>query len=300
MSSSSVMFVIVRSHISSKRLEYRERRAKEASQEHGGYKGQVDLVSEREREQNGNHYSQSSARSGRSQHSSRDRQRSRHPSPCSNSVNDLSFCLFLLELMHLLMFLKSRFTIVTIHCILAMRWSRNQLFFHLIFTHWLQKWLFVDWLRVMNRISCTSKESCFLSENVLPCLSSVTHTMVALCRCLAMNLNLLLPPWPGVGVRITRPPFINPPSLNEWMMRTGLILTGVWWWWWCTPEKSSQEKNQEYWGWWGGSPGLSQWRHAKSKMYRTQTFLYITVCSVSISGTIQPTLGGYKGTFEDF
>lgn len=204
MSSSSVIFVIVRSHISSKRLEYRERRAKEASQEHGNYKGQVDPVSETERERNGNHYSQSSARSGRSRHSSRERQRSRHPSPCSNSVNDSSFCSFLLELMHLLMFLKSRFTIVTIRCILAVRWSRNQLI-------WLQKWLFVDWLRVMNRISCTSKESCFLSENVLPCLSSVTHTMVALCRCLAMNLNLLLPPWPGVGVRITRPPFINPP-----------------------------------------------------------------------------------------
>lgn len=94
------------------------------------------------------------------------------------------------------------------------------------------------------------------------------------------------------------PPFINPPSLNEWMMRTGLILTGVWWWWWCTPEKSSQEKNQEYWGWWGGSPGLSQWRHAKSKMYRTQTFLYITVCSVSISGTIQPTLGVIRGPLK--
>lgn len=223
MSSSSVIFVIVRSHISSKRLEYRECKAKEASQEHGNYKGQVDPVSETEREKNGNHFSQSSARSGRSRHSSRERQRSRHPSPCSNSVNDLSFCLFLLELMHLLMFLKSRFTIVTIRCILAVRWSRNQLiffFFHLIFTHWLQKWLFVDWLRVMNRISCTSKESCFLSENVLPCLSSVTHTMVALCRCLAMNLNLLLPPWPGVGVRITHPPSSTPPRwMNEWCVR---------------------------------------------------------------------------------
>lgn len=134
MSSSSVIFVIVRSHISSKRLEYRECKAKEASQEHGNYKGQVDPVSETEREKNGNHFSQSSARSGRSRHSSRERQRSRHPSPCSNSVNDLSFCLFLLELMHLLMFLKSRFTIVTIRCILAVKWSRNQLIFFFFFT----------------------------------------------------------------------------------------------------------------------------------------------------------------------
>lgn len=31
--------------------------------------------------------------------------------------------------MHLLMFLKSRFTVVTIRCILAVRWSRNQLIF---------------------------------------------------------------------------------------------------------------------------------------------------------------------------
>lgn len=31
--------------------------------------------------------------------------------------------------MHFFMFLKSRFTIVTIHCILAVRWSRNQLIF---------------------------------------------------------------------------------------------------------------------------------------------------------------------------
>lgn len=146
------------------------------------------------------------------------------------------------------------------------------------------------------------KERCFLSENVLPCLSSVTHTMVALCRCLAMNFNLLLPPWPDAGVRITLSSSSTPPRwMNEWCVRA---------WFWLvfdggdddspTPEKSSQEKNQEYWGWWGGSPGLSQWRHAKSKMYRTQPFLYITVCSVSINGTIQPTLRGYKGTFEDF
>ncbi|ROL48000.1 Dual specificity protein kinase CLK4 [Anabarilius grahami] len=86
-----------RSHISSKRLEYRERRAKEASQEHGNYKGQVDPVSETEREKNGNHFSQSSARSGRSRHSSRERQRSRHPSPCSNSSQSLTYdCFFIL------------------------------------------------------------------------------------------------------------------------------------------------------------------------------------------------------------
>lgn len=33
-------------------------------------------------------------------------------------------------------------------------------------------------------------------------------------------------------------------------------------------EESPQEKIQECWGWWGGAPDLSQWRHAKSKMYR--------------------------------
>lgn len=99
-SSSSLMFVFVRCHISSKRLECRERRAREASPEHGDYKGQVDPVSETEREKDGKHYSQSSARSGRSRRSSREHQRSRHPSPSSNSVNHLSlfllsWCIFL-------------------------------------------------------------------------------------------------------------------------------------------------------------------------------------------------------------
>ncbi len=40
------MCVIDRCHISSKRLECREHRAREASLEHGGYKGRVDPVRE--------------------------------------------------------------------------------------------------------------------------------------------------------------------------------------------------------------------------------------------------------------
>uniref|UniRef100_A0A673LRA0 dual-specificity kinase n=1 Tax=Sinocyclocheilus rhinocerous TaxID=307959 RepID=A0A673LRA0_9TELE len=85
-----LMCVIDSCHISSKRLEWRERRAREASLEHGGYKGRVDPVWETEREKDGNHCSQSSAHRGRSRRSSREHQRSRHRSPCSDSVNDLS------------------------------------------------------------------------------------------------------------------------------------------------------------------------------------------------------------------
>uniref|UniRef100_A0A672LDG4 dual-specificity kinase n=1 Tax=Sinocyclocheilus grahami TaxID=75366 RepID=A0A672LDG4_SINGR len=68
-----LMCVIDICHISSKRLEWRERRAREASLEHGGYKGRVDPVLETERE---NQCSQSSAHRGRSRRSSRERQRS--------------------------------------------------------------------------------------------------------------------------------------------------------------------------------------------------------------------------------
>lgn len=78
-----------RCHISSKRLECREHRAREASLEHGGYKGRVDPVRETEREKDENHCSQSSAHRGCS---SRECQRSRHHSSRSNSVNDLSIC----------------------------------------------------------------------------------------------------------------------------------------------------------------------------------------------------------------
>ncbi|XP_051533461.1 dual specificity protein kinase CLK4-like isoform X1 [Myxocyprinus asiaticus] len=74
-----------RCHISTKRLEFRERRASEASPEHGDCVGQAEQVSETEREKNGYHYSKSSARSGRSRRSSREHQRSRHRSPCSDS-----------------------------------------------------------------------------------------------------------------------------------------------------------------------------------------------------------------------
>ncbi|XP_073680344.1 dual specificity protein kinase CLK4b isoform X1 [Garra rufa] len=76
-----------RCHISSKRLEFRERRAREASLEHGGYKGRVDPVreTETEKQKDRNHYSQSSAHRERSRRSSRERQRSRHRSPCSDS-----------------------------------------------------------------------------------------------------------------------------------------------------------------------------------------------------------------------
>uniref|UniRef100_A0A9J8DBH4 dual-specificity kinase n=2 Tax=Cyprinus carpio TaxID=7962 RepID=A0A9J8DBH4_CYPCA len=74
-----------RCHISSKRLECRERRAREASLEHGGYKGRVDPVRATEREKDGNHCSQSSTHRGLSRRSSRERQRSRHCSPRSDS-----------------------------------------------------------------------------------------------------------------------------------------------------------------------------------------------------------------------
>lgn len=40
-------------------------------------------------------------------------------------------------------------------------------------------------------------------------------------------------------------------------------------------EPSPQEKIQECWGWWRGSPHLSQWRHAKSEMYRIYTFFFL-------------------------
>uniref|UniRef100_A0A8C1WAF5 dual-specificity kinase n=1 Tax=Cyprinus carpio TaxID=7962 RepID=A0A8C1WAF5_CYPCA len=79
------MCVIDRCHISLKRLECQERRPREASLEHGGYKGRVDPVWETEREKGRNHCSQSSAHRGRSQCSSRERQQSRHRSHCSDS-----------------------------------------------------------------------------------------------------------------------------------------------------------------------------------------------------------------------
>uniref|UniRef100_A0A8C1IF55 dual-specificity kinase n=1 Tax=Cyprinus carpio TaxID=7962 RepID=A0A8C1IF55_CYPCA len=80
-----LMCVIDRCHISLKRLECRERRPREASLEHGGYKGRVDPVWETEREKDRNHCSRSSAHRGRSQCSSRERQQSRHRSHCSDS-----------------------------------------------------------------------------------------------------------------------------------------------------------------------------------------------------------------------
>uniref|UniRef100_A0A671NMV2 dual-specificity kinase n=1 Tax=Sinocyclocheilus anshuiensis TaxID=1608454 RepID=A0A671NMV2_9TELE len=80
-----LMCAIDRCHISSKRLECREHRAREASLEHSGYKGRVDPVRETEREKDGNHCSQSSTHRGRSRRSSRERQRSRHRSPRSDS-----------------------------------------------------------------------------------------------------------------------------------------------------------------------------------------------------------------------
>lgn len=74
-------------------------------------------------------------------------------------------------------------------------------------------------------------------------------------------------------------PYNSPPGPVEWMAMShcgGLVLAG----WWvigvmadcggsgAEEEPSPQEKIQEFWGWWRGSPHLSQWRHAKSEMYR--------------------------------
>lgn len=137
---------------------------------------------------------------------------------------------------------------------------------------------------------------------LLPCLSSVTHTMLALCRFLGTEFEIAAAAMACCGHPNASHclPHLQRPSLpNERMSQLGLVLTGVWWWWWwwcwrwwwwwwwwcrCpwtsntlppfpVPEKSSQEKKQEFWGWWGGSPDLSQWTSAKSKMYRTRIFL---------------------------
>lgn len=72
-----------RCHISAKRLECRDRRAREASPGRDDYGSRVDSI--RETENNERHYSKSSARSRRS---SREHRRSRHHT--SNSVNNFS------------------------------------------------------------------------------------------------------------------------------------------------------------------------------------------------------------------
>lgn len=136
---------------------------------------------------------------------------------------------------------------------------------------------------LLHQVSCL--------KMLLPCLSSVTHTMLALCRFLGTEFEIAAAAAVaccGLPNASHSLPHLHQPSLlNEWMTRLGLVLTGVWWWWWwwwwswCpwtsnpppVPEKSSQEKNQEFWGWWGRSPDLSQWTSSKSKMYRTRIFL---------------------------
>lgn len=129
-----------------------------------------------------------------------------------------------------------------------------------------------------------------MSENMLPCFSSVTHIMVAPVRFSGMHLKLLLP-WPGLGFwmgRISSPSSTSSRWMNDWRILA---------WFWRvyddhggdavghepppppSPEESPQEEIPKFWGWWGGSPDLSQWTRTKSKMYRTQTFLSVTLLS---------------------
>lgn len=77
------------------------------------------------------------------------------------------------------------------------------------------------------------------SENVLPCFSSVTHTMWALCLSRGWIWNCCRRgPDAGFWMGRMSSRLRSPPSLNEWMARSGLVLAGVWWWcwwwwWWC-------------------------------------------------------------------
>lgn len=57
-----------------------------------------------------------------------------------------------------------------------------------------------------------------MSENMLPCFSSVTHIMVAPVRFSGMHLKLLLP-WPGLGFwmgRISSPSSTSSRWMNDW------------------------------------------------------------------------------------
>ncbi|TRY71283.1 hypothetical protein DNTS_015978 [Danionella cerebrum] len=74
-----------RCHISTKRLERREHRPRDASLEHADYKGRMDSVIDNEKERDGYYFSQSSGCNGRSRRSSRVRQHSHHRSSCSDS-----------------------------------------------------------------------------------------------------------------------------------------------------------------------------------------------------------------------
>lgn len=157
-----LMCVIDRCHVSSKWLECREHRARKASLEHGGYKGRVDPVRETE-EKDENHCSQSSAHRGCSRRSSRER----HHSPRSDSVNDLSICWFLLELMYSLMLLKSIFTLEMIYCKHAIKVVKES----------------VDWFSLTSLIGCRNGYLLIASTElaVLKCTSKKVVSCLKMC-----------------------------------------------------------------------------------------------------------------------
>lgn len=92
---------------------------------------------------------------------------------------------------------------------------------------------------LLHQVSCL--------KMLLPCLSSVTHTMLALCRFLGTEFEIAAAAAVaccGLPNASHSLPHLHQPSLlNEWMTRLGLVLTGVWWWWW--------------WWWWSWCPWTS-------------------------------------------
>lgn len=132
---------------------------------------------------------------------------------------------------------------------------------------------------------------------LLPCFSSVTHTMWWLPPIFSDGAEFafaapsFLPfAWWCYWTGWIYPPLHLPLGLVEWMTMSGCdgrVLADallVWWRIAAVPgaeeEPSPQEKIQECWGWWRGSPHLSQWRHAKSEMYRIYTFFLSTVVNL--------------------
>lgn len=148
-----------------------------------------------------------------------------------------------------------------------------------------------------------------MSENMLPCFSSVTHTMWArpTCAFLGLRLNFLSAviaarPW------VCLPPHdVITPPFAEWL--NGSFWPGSVWRGYdggdddggaaadargvtltpllapspLTEEPSQQETLPEFWGWWGGASDLSQWTRTESKMYRTQTFLSVNPFCLMLS-----------------
>lgn len=143
---------------------------------------------------------------------------------------------------------------------------------------------------VINHLKCFL----YLPEEVshlkilLPCFSSVTHTMWWLAPNFSDGAEFeFAAPSIRLAVLLNGPNLSTPtpPSLGlvEWMtvsrcggrcwLTDGLLV-------WCPVQRRSHQRRsrkrsiQEFWGWWRGSPHLSQWRHAESEMYRIYTFFF--------------------------